>query len=63
LRLDQLIDELVAEAFDVERAPAREVEQRLLALRRTEEARPCSARSPRRAAERRPNRIRGSGPA
>ena len=33
-RVDQLVDELVAQALDVERAAAREVQQRLLALRR-----------------------------
>ena len=37
-RVDQLIDELVAQALDVHRAPAREMQQRLLALRGTEEA-------------------------
>ena len=42
--VDQLIDELVAKTFDVERAPAGEVQQRLLALRRTVPGRRCSAR-------------------
>ena len=46
-RVDELVDELVAQALDVERAAAREVQQRLLALRRAERARRCSARPPR----------------
>ena len=41
--IDQLIDQLLAEAFDVHRAAAREMQQRLLALRGTEEA-ACAAR-------------------
>ena len=36
--VDELLDELVAHAFDVERAPAREMQQCLLALRRADEA-------------------------
>jgi len=35
--VDQLVDELLAQAFDVHRAPARVVQQRLLALRGTEQ--------------------------
>ncbi len=35
--VDQRVDELVAQALDVHRPPAREVQQRLLALRRADE--------------------------
>ena len=61
--VDQLVDELVAQALDVERAAAREVQQRLLALRRAHEPAACSARSPRRAAARSPSRIPDSASA
>ena len=45
--VDELVDELLAQAFDVERAPAGEMQDRLLALRGAEQAAACSGSRPR----------------
>ena len=56
--VDELVDELVAQSLDVERAPAREVQERLLALRRAHEAAAAARDRLPRAAARSPTRTR-----
>ena len=57
--IHELVHELVAQSLDVERPAAREVQERLLALRRDTRGRRCSARRPRPAGAPPPSRTAG----